>query len=562
MAQAPARRLGDRDGRTDRHLRLRGRWTHRRPRGARPAAARAGPLRRRHRARSLRPAADRRGPRLRPRRAWTTSSTRASSCSSSPATARARPSCATRASGTPYPWSRSSSPPYVVPCAPRATAGSASSAPRRRSRAAPTTTPSPRPPTSPSSARRARGSSSSSRPASPAAPSCWRWRTTTSTRSSSAASTPLVLGCTHYPLLTGVISYVMGEDVTLVSSAEETAKDVYRALVAHGLERDPTLPAPTHRFLATGDPAPFAALARRFLGPEIGAVEHAHRGDRADAPDRSSAAPAASRVPTRPPRATSSSTTGHRVVLDLGNGALGALQRYTDAGRRRRRGPAQPPARRPLPRPHVATTSAPLPAAGPAPSIPVLGPTGTADRMAAAYDLPDEPGMTGEFDFRDHVAQTEIGPFRVMTARGRTTRSRRTRIRVEAGGRSLRLQRRHRRRREALVELSPRRDLALFEAAFVEPHENHPPDLHLTATRGRRPRRPRRRRPPRAHPPRPVDPAGRVREEAAAVYAGDLQLASPASPSTSDPSRTARHWRKCQAEPPVGTDAVTCGRGG
>ena len=52
----------------------------------------------------------------------------------------------------------------------------------------------------------------------------------------------LVLGCTHYPLLTGVISYVMGNDVTLVSSAEETAKDVYRTLVARGLtaagERD------------------------------------------------------------------------------------------------------------------------------------------------------------------------------------------------------------------------------------------------------------------------------------------------------------------------------------
>jgi glutamate racemase len=41
----------------------------------------------------------------------------------------------------------------------------------------------------------------------------------------------LVLGCTHYPLLTGVISYVMGEGVTLVSSAEETAKDLYRVLV-------------------------------------------------------------------------------------------------------------------------------------------------------------------------------------------------------------------------------------------------------------------------------------------------------------------------------------------
>jgi len=87
----------------------------------------------------------------------------------------------------------------------------------------------------------------------------------------------LVLGCTHYPLLTGVISYVMGEDVTLVSSAEETAKDVYRTLVAHDLLRDPTLPEPEHRFLATGDPEPFERLGRRFLGPEIGAVGSASR---------------------------------------------------------------------------------------------------------------------------------------------------------------------------------------------------------------------------------------------------------------------------------------------
>jgi glutamate racemase len=85
----------------------------------------------------------------------------------------------------------------------------------------------------------------------------------------------VVLGCTHYPLLAGVISYVVGEDVTLVSSADETAQDVYRTLVAHGLERDPGRPEPTHRFLATGDPAPFSALARRFLGPEVVAVEHA-----------------------------------------------------------------------------------------------------------------------------------------------------------------------------------------------------------------------------------------------------------------------------------------------
>lgn len=87
----------------------------------------------------------------------------------------------------------------------------------------------------------------------------------------------LVLGCTHYPLLTGVIAWVMGDDVSLVSSAEETAKDVFRALALREAFRDPALPSPTHRFLSTGDPAPFQRLAHRFLGPEIGSVEPAPR---------------------------------------------------------------------------------------------------------------------------------------------------------------------------------------------------------------------------------------------------------------------------------------------
>ena len=84
----------------------------------------------------------------------------------------------------------------------------------------------------------------------------------------------LVLGCTHYPLLTGVISYVMGEGVTLVSSAEETAKDLYRTLVENDLLRDARGGAPTHKFLATGDAKAFESLARRFLGPEVTRVEH------------------------------------------------------------------------------------------------------------------------------------------------------------------------------------------------------------------------------------------------------------------------------------------------
>ena len=88
----------------------------------------------------------------------------------------------------------------------------------------------------------------------------------------SAGVDTLVLGCTHYPLLTGAISYVMGEDVTLVSSAEETAKDVYRTLVAHNLLRT-SGSAPKLTFKATGDTASFEKLARRFLGPEVTKVE-------------------------------------------------------------------------------------------------------------------------------------------------------------------------------------------------------------------------------------------------------------------------------------------------
>ena len=84
----------------------------------------------------------------------------------------------------------------------------------------------------------------------------------------------LVLGCTHYPLLTGVISYIMGDQVSLVSSAEETAKDLYRVLVEKSLLREVRANPPFHKFMATGDAQSFEALARRFLGPEVGNVEH------------------------------------------------------------------------------------------------------------------------------------------------------------------------------------------------------------------------------------------------------------------------------------------------
>ncbi len=75
----------------------------------------------------------------------------------------------------------------------------------------------------------------------------------------------LVLGCTHYPMLTGLLSVVLGDEVSLVSSAEETAKDVYRALLEHDLLA-PQEATARHRFEATGSAEPFARLAQRFLG--------------------------------------------------------------------------------------------------------------------------------------------------------------------------------------------------------------------------------------------------------------------------------------------------------
>jgi glutamate racemase len=88
----------------------------------------------------------------------------------------------------------------------------------------------------------------------------------------------LVLGCTHYPYLRGALSYVMGENVRLVSSDNETAKDVYRELVSNHLDRDSSL-QPIFRYEATGVDTPeFMRLARQLLGPQIEAVEHAPTG--------------------------------------------------------------------------------------------------------------------------------------------------------------------------------------------------------------------------------------------------------------------------------------------
>jgi glutamate racemase len=88
----------------------------------------------------------------------------------------------------------------------------------------------------------------------------------------------LILGCTHYPLLRGAIRHVMGPDVLLISSADETASDVYDVLSSKGLLAEGDGPA-SHRFESSGDPVRFAALGRRFLGPEFGGAVQVALGE-------------------------------------------------------------------------------------------------------------------------------------------------------------------------------------------------------------------------------------------------------------------------------------------
>jgi glutamate racemase len=88
----------------------------------------------------------------------------------------------------------------------------------------------------------------------------------------SAGVDTLLLGCTHYPYLARVIADVMGPDVVLVSSADETAFAVRDELAELGVLRPERAGAPPadHRFLSSGDVAWFAELGRRLLGPELG----------------------------------------------------------------------------------------------------------------------------------------------------------------------------------------------------------------------------------------------------------------------------------------------------
>ncbi|QIK74064.1 MBL fold metallo-hydrolase [Nocardioides piscis] len=167
-----------------------------------------------------------------------------------------------------------------------------------------------------------------------------------------------------------------------------------------------------------------------------------------------------------------------RILLDLGNGALGQLHHYVD------------------PLTIDAVFLSHLHAdhcldlcgyyvmrkyhpTGAQPRIPVWGPSDTAGRMARAYDLPVDPGMSEEFDFRTHGEPVEVGPFLVETVPVAHPVEAYA-LKVTVGGRTL-VYSGDTAACPALTELATGADVLLCEASFRDADDN-PPDLHLTGS--------------------------------------------------------------------------------
>ena len=166
----------------------------------------------------------------------------------------------------------------------------------------------------------------------------------------------LVLGCTHYPLLTGVLSYVMGDRSRWCPAPRRPPRTSTGCWPPAGCSAT-ALPMPEHRFLATGDPEEFTRLGRRFLGPEVVRAEPADLDERPRAQGSPGEADrrrllrllprsglARLLLPGRARRLPARRRPGQRRAR-----RAAAVRRPA----RRRRRLAQPPARRPLHRRHV-----------------------------------------------------------------------------------------------------------------------------------------------------------------------------------------------------------------
>jgi ribonuclease BN (tRNA processing enzyme) len=170
----------------------------------------------------------------------------------------------------------------------------------------------------------------------------------------------------------------------------------------------------------------------------------------------------------------------YRLVVDLGNGALGVLQQYAaiedlDAIAVSH---LHPDHYMDICGMYVYRKYVP---GGPLPRIPLWGPTGSADRFAEAYDLPLDPGMTEELDvsvWTDGVP-VQLGPFTVTPTRvDHPVES--YALRIEEDGHVL-VYSGDTGPTPALVDAARGADALLCEASFTDADDN-PPHLHLTGT--------------------------------------------------------------------------------
>jgi ribonuclease BN (tRNA processing enzyme) len=213
-----------------------------------------------------------------------------------------------------------------------------------------------------------------------------------------------------------------------------------------------------------------------------------------------------------------------RVVLDLGNGALGALQRYA------RLDAIGAVLLSHLHADHVIDMTSYYVVRryhpdGTMPTLPVWGPTDTAERLARAYDLPNDPGMTHEFAFTTFPDEPfTVGPFQVQAVPVRHPVEAYA-LRLEHDGRTL-VYSGDTGPTDALLEIARGADVFLCEAAFLSDRPN-PPDLHLTgAEAGGYAAAAGVGRLVLTHVPPWGDPVA-AEAEARAAYAGPLELAQP-----------------------------------
>jgi ribonuclease BN (tRNA processing enzyme) len=213
---------------------------------------------------------------------------------------------------------------------------------------------------------------------------------------------------------------------------------------------------------------------------------------------------------------------GHRIVLDLGSGALGALARHADpyAVDAVLLSHLHPDHCADLAGYYVMRRYRPE---GAAPALPVRGPAGAAERFGQLYGPRQSSDDQPDFDFVDHADTYQVGPFEITTRRVVHPVTAYA-LRVSAGGRTL-VYSGDTGACDALVELSRGADLALYEASFVG--TDNPPGLHLTGWEaGEHATRAGIGRLALTHLVAWYDPE-QVRAEAVSRFDGDLELVEP-----------------------------------